>query len=222
MRINKDLNKIKALFGEISSYYDFLNNIISFFTHYFIKIISVKDLKIKNNSKILDLACGTGDITKIVSKYYPNTDITGLDISDKMLEIAKKKNPNNEFMLGDISNLPFKNSEFDYITIFFGLRNVENRACAIDEIYRVLKNGGLFLHLDFGESNFISLIFDFLTPLIAGLLGKNKEHYEYLIESKNDYPKPDKLIEEFTKTGFKFVSKKYFLFKTISYQIMKK
>jgi len=222
MQINKNPTKIKQLFDEIASYYDFINNIISFFTHYFIKILAIKDLKIKDNSKILDLACGTGDITKIVSKYYPKTDITGLDISDKMLDIAKKKNPDNKFVLGDILNLPFKDNKFNYITIFFGLRNVENRTNAINEIYRVLKKDGLFLHLDFGEDNFLSKIFDFLTPLIAKFFRKNIEHYKYLIESKNDYPKPDDLIEEFKHAGFKFVSKKYFLFKTISCQIMKK
>ena len=222
MNVDKNPNKIKQLFNEIAPYYDFINNIISFFTHYFIKTLAIKDLKIKNNSKMLDLASGSGDITKIVSKYYPKTDIIGLDISDKMLNIAGKKNPNNKFILGDILNLPFKNNEFNYITIFFGLRNIENRTRAINEIYRVLKNDGLFLHLDFGEDNFLSGIFDFLVPLIARLLGKNKKHYEYLIQSKKDYPKPDDLIQEFKQAGFKFESKKYFLFKTISYQIMKK
>ena len=222
MCIDKNPAKIKSLFNEISPYYDFINNIISLFTHYFIKIFALKNLKIKDNSKILDLACGTGDIVKIVSKYYPKTDIIGLDISDKMLEIAKKKNPKKNFVLGDIINLKYEENEFDYITIFFGLRNVENRTKAISEIYRVLKKDGLFLHLDFGEDNFLSKIFDFITPHLAKLFGKNKEHYKYLIESKNDFLKPDKLIEEFEKAGFKFEEKKYFLFKTISYQIMKK
>ncbi len=222
MQINKNPNKIKALFSEISPYYDFLNNIISFGTHYFLKQLALKDLKIKDYSKMLDLACGTGDITKIISKYYPKTDILGLDISDKMIYLAKKKNPSKSFILGDVTDLKYKENEFDYITIFFGLRNIEDRTKAISEMYRVLKQGGLFLHFDFGEDNFLSKIFDFITPRFAKFFGKNKEPYKYLIESKNDFLKPDKLIEEFEKAGFKFVSKKYFLFKAISYQIMKK
>ena len=222
MTLEKNPDKIKKLFDEISPYYDFLNNIISFFTHYLFKIIAIKDLKIKNNSKILDLACGSGDITKIISKISPNTNVIGLDFSSEMLKIARKKNPNKKFILGDATDLKFGESEFDYITIFFGLRNIQNRTVAISEIYRVLKNGGLFLHFDFGEDNLLSKIFDFTTPILAKLFCKNKKHYKYLIASKKEYPKPDELIKEFKNTGFSFVSKKYFLYKTISYQIMKK
>ncbi|MBR2068393.1 MAG: ubiquinone/menaquinone biosynthesis methyltransferase [Candidatus Gastranaerophilales bacterium] len=221
MAIDKNPKKITKIFNEISSYYDFMNNLISFGLHYFIKIIAVNNLKIKKNSKVLDLACGTGDIVKIISKKE-DIDITGLDISEKMLDIAKKKNPDKKFIEGDILNLPFLDSEFDYVTITFGLRNIENRQKALSEIYRVLKNKGRFLHLDFGEHNFISKIFDTLTPFIVKIFNKDKASYEYLIKSKNDFLQPDDLVEEFKNAGFKLLCKKYCLFKTISFQIMEK
>ena len=98
---------------------------------------------------ILDLCCGTGDFTQIISKYYPRTRVIGLDISEGMLKLAKAKNPAGVFMKGDCVNLPFENSEFDYVTMGFGLRNIEDRKKALSEIYRVLDNGGKFLQLDF-------------------------------------------------------------------------
>ena len=125
--INKNPEKIKKLFNEISSYYDNMNNIISFGLHKVIKTSAIKLLDIKKNSIILDLCCGTGDITKIVNKYFKSSKVIGVDSSNKMLEKAKIKNPDNLFIEADCTCLPFKDNEFDYVVISFGLRNIENR-----------------------------------------------------------------------------------------------
>lgn len=83
MSINKNPEKIKNMFDEISSYYDFMNNVISFGMHYVIKFLAIKELKIEPRTMILDLCCGTGDFTKIISKFYPRARIIGFDISEK-------------------------------------------------------------------------------------------------------------------------------------------
>ena len=219
---DKNPQKVKALFNEIAQYYDKINNYISFFTHYIIKYLALKELNIKPRSMILDVCCGTGDFTQIINKFYPRVNIIGIDFSHNIKKKKKIKNPNGVFAVADCLNLPFKEREFNYVTASFGLRNIENRKQAIAEIYRVLDFGGEFLHVDFGEHNKLSKIFDFIVPIIAKISKINIQHYKYLIDTKNDFPQPDKLIEEFSELGFKFVKRKDYLFGAISIQIMEK
>lgn len=217
--INKNPDKIHFLFNEIAEYYDKMNFVISLGTQYFIKKQAVKLLNIKENSKVLDLCTGTGDIVKIISNMHKNIDITGVDIAENMLEIAKKKNKGKKFLCADVINLPFKENEFDYITITFGLRNINEREKAIKEIKRVLKKDGLCIHLDFGYHNFISKCFDVFVLTLLKILKINKKNYEYLINSKNDYPEPDILIKEFENEGLRLIEKKNFLFSSISAEV---
>ena len=132
MTANKNPEKITKMFDEISGYYDKVNNFISLGTHYLIKKIALKNLEIKANSYVLDLCCGTGDFTQIISKICPKAKVVGLDNSLAMLKLAKIKNPNKVFMQGDCVSLPFK-EEFDFITVGFGLRNIENRQQTISQ-----------------------------------------------------------------------------------------
>ncbi len=215
MKLDKNPLKIKSMFDEIALHYDRTNDLISFKTHYLIKVLSVKILKIKPKSNILDLCSGTGDFVKIISKLHPDCSIKGLDNSEKMLKFAKEKNPNKEFILADCTDIPFEDNEFDYITMGFGLRNIKKRELALKEIYRILKNRGQFLHLDFGEHNFLSSVFNFTTSLFIKFFIKNKEAYKYLIASKNDFIKTDKLVYYLKKTRFKEIRNTYFLFRTI-------
>lgn len=222
MACNKNPDNIKKMFDEISEYYDKMNNIISAGTHYLIKYLALRELDIKPRTMILDVCCGTGDFSKIISKFYPRANVIGLDFSKNMLKIAKKRNSKGVFVQSDCTQLPFKEGEFDYITAGFGLRNVEDRTKAISEIYRTLNKGGKFLHLDFGEHNILSKIFDFVVPIIVKIAKKNEQNYKYLLESKNDFPAPDKLIQEFENNGFKYLKKCDYLWGTISIQIMQK
>ena len=222
MACDKNTEKIKTMFDEISDYYDFMNNFISLGTHHIVKFLALKELNIKPRTMILDLCCGTGDISKLINKFYPRTKVIGLDFSQKMLKFAKIKNPKGVFMQADCTNLPFGDGEFDYITMSFGLRNIENREQALDEIYRVLNSNGKFLHLDFGYNNILSKIFNIVVPLLAKILKKNTEPYKYLINSKKEFSNPDALIHEFEQHGFKYVKKRDYLFGVISAQIMMK
>ncbi len=222
MNCDKNPQKIKNMFDEISNYYDFMNNGISLGTHYFIKHMALKILNIKPHAIILDLCCGTGDFSKIISKLYPTSKVIGLDFSINMLKLAKQKNPQSVFIQGDCTNLSFQDNEFDYITMGFGLRNIENRAKAISEIYRTLKPQGKFLHLDFGQHNKLSKIFDLIVITAVKLTGKNFKHYKYLLASKKEFPSPENLITEFENQGFKFIKRQDYLFGIISAQIMGK
>ncbi|MBQ8459967.1 ubiquinone/menaquinone biosynthesis methyltransferase [bacterium] len=222
MTCDKTPQKIQNMFDEISIYYDKMNNFISLGTHYVIKFLAIRKLDIKPRTIGLDLCCGTGDFTKIISKFYPRAKIIGLDFSSQMLKLAKQKNPLGVFIQADCTNLPFSEKEFDFVTIGFGLRNIQNRQKAIQEIYRVLDTNGRLLHLDFGNHNVFGKIFEIIVPFFAKLLGKNSEHYKYLLKSRQDFPTPNELIKEFEAEGFYLVKRIDYLFGTISAQIMGK
>lgn len=222
MNCDKNPEKIKTMFNEISVYYDKVNNIISFGTHYLIKYFCVKELDIKPRTMVLDLCCGTGDFTKLINKVYPRAKVIGLDFSQNMLKLAKEKNPKGVFLQADCTAIPFSEKEFQYVTAGFGLRNIENRTQTIAEIYRILETDGKFLHLDFGNHNKLSKIFDIFVILLCKIFKNNAKNYEYLLQSKADFPTPEKLIQEFEQQGFKFLKRKDFLFGTISAQIMQK
>lgn len=93
MACDKNTQKIKTMFDEISGYYDFMNNFISFGTHYIVKFLALKELNIQPRTMILDLCCGTGDFTKLITKFYPRAKVIGLDFSQEMLKLAKQKIP---------------------------------------------------------------------------------------------------------------------------------
>lgn len=214
--------EIKNIFNEIASYYDRVNNFISLGTHKKIKRDVVKLLEIPSNAQIADLCTGTGDFVQIISKIHPSTNIIGIDNSEEMLKFAKIKNPNNVFIQADCTELPLKNSTLDFVFMSFGLRNIVNSEKALKEIHRILKNNGKFIHLDFGKHNILNKIFNILVPTFATIFGYDKDSYEYLIKSKNNFPEPEELIKIFEQIGFKLFKRKDYLFGAISVQIMQK
>ncbi len=220
--VNKSPKKIKRMFNEIAPRYDFWNNIISFASHNIIKKAAIKSLAIKPNSKVLDLCSGSGDLSRIAKKIEPTIESFGLDFSEKMIAIARKKAPGTIFSIGSAFSLDYSDSCFDYILMGFGLRNIEDRKKALEEVFRVLKKGGYFLHLDFGCKNFLSRIYDSLVLFLVNLFCSNKDAYKYLIKSKQEFLEPDKLIEEFIQAGFSVKAVSFCCFKLISYQILVK
>ena len=224
MTPDKSPQTIKTTFNLIAEKYDFINNIMSFGTQNYIKHQCIKNLGIRPHDRIIYLCCGTGDLTEIILKIEPKAQITGIDFSENMLNIAKKKNITRkiQYFEGDITNLPYEDNSFDFATISFGLRNIANPEKAIEEIYRILKPKGTFMHLDFGEKNFVSKFFDIIAPNLAGVFTDNKSAYNYLIESKKIFPSPDDLIKDFSKKGFVLKKREDYIFHVISSQIMTK
>ncbi len=139
-----------------------------------------------------------------------------------MLKIARKKHPDIEFYTMDAVELDLPDAYFDYVLMGFGLRNIPDKRCALNEINRVLVPSGKFLHLDFGEKNFISKISDILILFVTKIFSGNSYAYRYLIKSKRDFFKPDELIEYMKPSYFKCIKRKDFLFSVITCEIFEK
>ena len=140
--LNKDRNAIASMFNGIAKNYDKLNLLLSFGIDTLWRRKLIRFVLKSNPSNVLDIACGTGDLALIFAKK--GISVTGADISQNMLEVAKHKadkiSKSNapEFILASADNLPFSDNSFDSVTFSFGIRNFENRENALNEIHRVL------------------------------------------------------------------------------------
>lgn len=212
----------KEMFNKIAAKYDFLNNIISFGLHKYIKMRAVKALEIQPDSKVLDLCCGSGDLGKMVKEIQPSCDVIGVDFSSKMIELARFKNQNITYWELDALNLPFEKNSFDYVLMGFGLRNINDKRKVIEEIHKILKSNGKFLQLDFGKKNIYSKIFDNIVLFLIKFFTKNTKPYRYLILSKKEFPEPKELINLISSCNFRCILSENLLLDIISYQIFKK
>jgi demethylmenaquinone methyltransferase / 2-methoxy-6-polyprenyl-1,4-benzoquinol methylase len=219
--IAKESQSIKEMFDSISQDYDKLNDIMSFGLHRKIKKEIIKELT--KCDKALDLCTGTGDVAAILKEKYKDAKIIGLDFSPNMIEIARKKHPDIEFLQWDCTQLPFEDESFDLCTVAFGLRNIPDLEKAVSEIYRVLKKDGIFINLDLGKPNrFFNL---FLKPYMyvwVAILGKifhgDETPYKYLAESNETFPAPAQLIEIYKNAGFSQSKNKNYLLGQIASQ----
>lgn len=222
--IDKSPEKIHIMFNTVSRKYDLMNNIMSLGTHHCVKYKSIKCLNIKPHDNVVDLCCGTGDLARIIKRIQPDACVTGIDFSEEMLKKAKNKKSIGKisYMQGDATNLPYEDNSFDIVTMGFGLRNIANAEKAVEEVYRILKPNGSFLHLDFGRKNFLSKIYDKITPILAKIFTENSVSYKYLIKSKKEFLSPEDLIKDFENKGFKLKKRCDYIFGVISAQIMYK
>ena len=191
--------------------YDLMNDLMSLGIHRLWKKKFIDWLNPQKNSTLIDVASGTGDIAKLFLKKvnYKNF-VYCVDENEGMLDLSKKKNNENskiKWFCNSAEKLPFKNNYFDYYTISFGIRNVENINFALNEAYRVLKPGGRFLCLEFSkiENSNLNLIYknySKLIPSIGKLIVGKKEPYEYLIKSIENFINQDQLIDLMIKYNF--------------------
>ena len=205
--------QVSEMFDNIANSYDFLNHSLSLGMDNVWRKIAIK--KLKNNPKtILDIATGTGDFAVSAAKYT-DAKITGIDISQGMLNVGiekvRKKNLNNRIslQLADSESLPFNDNTFDAITAGFGVRNFENLNKGLSEMKRVLKKDGIVVILEpstpkyFPLKQFYKLYFHHVLPTIGAWISKDKSAYSYLPESVDAFPSGEKFIVELKNVGFK-------------------
>ncbi len=206
------------MFDEIASTYDVANRVLSFgVDKSWRKDACDKSYNYYNHKSIdliLDVACGTGDMCEFWDKRAQKSNIEiskiiGADPSVGMLEKAKEKNLNAEFVVAEAKSLPFESKSVDILSISYGLRNVMDRKEGLEEFYRALKPGGLLVILEFTKlqkASIASRVRDFymkkILPVVGGFLSKNKEAYNYLPDSIEGFLTTEKLISELEEIGF--------------------
>ena len=202
---------INKVFNQVFDKYDLMNDIMSFGTHRLWKKQLMNWLAPSINKKLIDVACGTGDIVKLYTKYTNNKcQINAIDPNSKMIKIGKKKlgqNKNIIWNIGTAEKLKFKDKTFDYYTIVFGIRNVSNINLALKEAYRVLKPGGRFMCLEFSkiQNNNLDKLYNLYSktiPKIGKIIVGDSMPYEYLINSIENFYNQDELNNLMEKNHF--------------------
>ena len=201
------------VFTSVAKNYDVMNDAMSFGMHRLWKKILVELASIGEDDFILDIASGTGDISKLISKEYPNTNIFMSDINYEMLDEGRNRaidesfSRNCHFCQLSGEELPFKDNTFDVITVGFGLRNFTNKERGLEEMKRCLKKNGKLLVLEFSKpiNPVFSKIYDWysfnILPKLGSLLANDSDSYQYLAESIRMHPDQDKLKNMMLTSG---------------------
>lgn len=188
-------------FDKIARTYDRLNRVMTLGLDCRWRKHAVRGLK----GEVLDVACGTGDMMVELTKR--GAVATGVDISEEMLTIAKRKLPQSTFLFANAENLPFEDATFDAVTCAFGVRNFVNLEKGLGEMMRVLKPSGCLVVLELATPDnalikpFYKLYTKFIIPLFGEKIAGNREAYTYLPESMESFPKGDAMVEILRSVG---------------------
>jgi len=203
---------VQNVFDQVYDQYDLMNDVMSLGIHRLWKKSMINMMNPTSNQKLIDVACGTGDIAKLFLNYVnKSSQITCIDPNKGMIEKGKKKLDifkNLDWVIASAERLPIKDNSFDFYTISFGLRNTKNLDKSLKEAWRVLKPGGRFLCLEFSKIqnsnlNFIYKNYSKLIPSIGKFVIGEREPYEYLVKSIQNFINQDELIELMKKNKFK-------------------
>ena len=214
---NKEATKkaqVAKMFDNIADSYDFLNHFLSLGIDIIWRKRAVREIGKISPKTILDIATGTGDLAVEGSMLKP-TKIVGVDISEGMLEVGRKKMKTKgldsiiELQLGDSENLPFEDNSFDAVTAGFGVRNFENLPKGLSEMCRVMNKGGKLAILEPAEpttfpfKQLYSLYFKRILPFVGKLVSKDNAAYTYLPKSVAAFPSGQAFLKELEIAGFK-------------------
>ena len=206
---------VGEVFTSVSKSYDIMNDAMSIGMHRLWKKILVELASINEKDIILDIASGTGDIPKLISREYPKTSIFMSDINYEMLDEGRNRainesfNSNCFFCQLNGEKLPFKNKTFDLITVGFGLRNFTNKEKGLNEMKRCLKKNGKLLILEFSKpiNPIFSKIYDWysfnILPRLGSLLANDSDSYKYLAESIRMHPDQEQLKKMMQDEGYR-------------------
>jgi len=206
---------VNKVFQDVFDKYDLMNDLMSLGIHRLWKKDFIHWLNPQKNTRLIDVASGTGDIAKLyLDKVKYKGSVFCVDENKGMLDLNKKKleeNSNIKWFCNNAEKLPFKNNYFDYYTISFGIRNVSNLNNTLKEAYRVLKPGGRFLCLEFSKVkneilNKFYKTYSKSIPKIGKFIVGKSEPYEYLINSIEEFYSQDEFFEKIKKQNFINVS----------------
>lgn len=206
--------QVGKMFDNIAPYYDFLNRLLTLRIDVLWRRKAIGMIKNKQAETILDVATGTADLTIEINRQLKPKQIIGMDLSNKMLEIGRKKvskkGLDNLIRLdqGDSENLQYEDNTFDVATAAFGVRNFEDLTAGLKEINRVLKKNGQIVVLEFSRptifpfKQLFNLYFKYVLPLIGKVTSKDPKAYQYLYESVQAFPDGEDFLDVLKETGF--------------------
>ncbi|MBE6317661.1 MAG: bifunctional demethylmenaquinone methyltransferase/2-methoxy-6-polyprenyl-1,4-benzoquinol methylase UbiE [Bacteroidales bacterium] len=206
--------QVKEMFDSIAPAYDFMNRAMTFGIDKCWRAKAVKMIKAYSPKTILDVATGTGDLAIKLARSLKPRKITGIDLSEGMIEIGRKKveeaNLSHiiDFLAGDCLNLPFDENQFDCITVAYGVRNFEHLDQGYREMHRVLQPSGVLcvIELSTPTSRIIRPLYNLYThyiiPFVGRLISKDVRAYNYLPESIAAVPQGNDMLHLMREAGF--------------------
>jgi demethylmenaquinone methyltransferase/2-methoxy-6-polyprenyl-1,4-benzoquinol methylase len=210
--VNDKAARVNKMFSAIAPSYDLNNRLHSLWMDQHWRNIAVKMADVQPTDTIVDVACGTGDLTRKFAKARganPNGRTLGIDFTYEMLPIARKKHTAAAFIQGDALALPLPDASADIVSIAFGIRNVSDWGAAIDEFARMLKPGGRLIILEFSlptnplMRGLYNFYFRKIMPRTATLISGDKTGaYKYLPESVNTFISREAMQERMRAAGF--------------------
>ena len=204
---------VRDMFDSIAPRYDFLNHFLSMGIDRFWRRKAIRIIGKHQHNKILDIATGTGDMAILASKLKPEL-IAGVDISSEMINVQKQKLAKRKLdhlikpQVADGENIPFDTDTFDIVMTAFGVRNFENLEKGLQEMHRVLNDGGMALILEFSSpqkspfKQLYNFYFTRILPRVGRLVSKDMEAYTYLPDSVSTFPSGNDFTEILEDAGF--------------------
>jgi len=204
---------VREMFASIAPRYDATNRLLTGGVDESWRKRAVRELAAPPGGEILDMCCGTGDLSFLLSRADPSLHVRGVDFCEPMLDGARRRAPKEakgdvRFDVGDVMALPFEDRSFDGAIMGFSMRNVVDIVGTLREARRVLKPGTRFVNLDVSKApnplfkRAFDIYFYGVVPFVGGLVGGSKNAYRYLPNSLTNYPGADELARRFAVAGF--------------------
>ncbi|MCA9295704.1 MAG: bifunctional demethylmenaquinone methyltransferase/2-methoxy-6-polyprenyl-1,4-benzoquinol methylase UbiE [Phycisphaerales bacterium] len=230
--VSDKARRVRSMFASIAGAYDLNNRVHSFGRDQAWRRATVRLAEVKPTDDVLDVACGTGDLTEAFRRAKP-ASVTGLDFTAEMLDIARVKSTNvgtappvPTYIEGDAMALPFDDDSFNIVSIAFGIRNVADPMTALREFRRVLRPGGRLLVLEFDEPKFAlarwghHLYTHRIMPWTATLIARDRSGaYRYLPRSVDTFMTRAAMRAALTESGFEVTRQKSMTMGTVTISI---
>ena len=211
---------VQSMFTKIAHRYDLMNRLMTGGQDIRWRKQVIKLARLTPNASLLDLGTGTGDLAREALLQEPQAKVTAADFTVEMMRVGKKSG-NLQFSAADALNLPFKETTFDAVVSGFLMRNVTDIQQALKEQYRALKPGGRIVILDTTRpkknilSPFIWIHMHLIIPTVGGLLSGERDAYNYLPDTTENFLTAEQLASRMIAAGFKKVNFKRLMFGTI-------
>lgn len=218
---NERAKYVQDMFTRIAKRYDLMNRLMTGGQDIRWRRQVIELARIDNRASLLDLGTGTGDLAREALLQFPQAKVIAADFTLEMMRAGQKAGPLN-FSTADALRLPFNDLSFDAVVSGFLMRNVIDLQKALEEQYRILKDGGRIAILDTTRpqksilSPFISFHMHFIIPSLGGLLTGSKDAYRYLPETTEGFVTAENMAERMAKAGFQKIGFQRFMFGMIA------